>query len=135
MRRASACSRNVPSGRLLDDLSVEQRLLQVGDARVGDLGVAEFKCLQPGHPLGGGGSIELFNRKLNDELLDGEIFETLLEAKVLIEQGRVDYNTIQPHGSLGYRPPALEACQPHNSVAATLQEPRAAETLTTRTLT
>ena len=43
------------------------------------------------------------------ELLDREIFYTLLEAKVLIERWRVHYNRIRPHSSLGYRPPAPEA--------------------------
>ncbi|WP_165253874.1 integrase core domain-containing protein, partial [Paludisphaera soli] len=47
-----------------------------------------------------------------DELLDGEIFDTLLEAKVLIERYRVRYNTVRPHSSLGYRPPAPEAIVP-----------------------
>ena len=47
--------------------------------------------------------------KLRDELLNGEIFYTLLEAKVLIERWREHYNRIRPHSSLGYRPPAPEA--------------------------
>jgi putative transposase len=55
------------------------------------------------------GYIESFNGKLRDELLNREVFEMLLEAKVLIEQWRVEYNTIRPHSSLGYRPPAPEA--------------------------
>jgi len=41
-------------------------------------------------------------------LLNGKIFYTLREAQVLIEQWRVHYNTIRPHSSLGYRPPAPE---------------------------
>ena len=44
--------------------------------------------------------------KLRDELLNGEIFYTLKEAQILIEQWRIHYNTIRPHSSLGYRPPA-----------------------------
>ena len=44
--------------------------------------------------------------RLRDEFLDGEIFYTLNEAQVLIEAWRCHYNTIRPHGSLGYRPPA-----------------------------
>ena len=43
------------------------------------------------------GYVESFNGKLRDELLNGEIFDTLLEAKVLIERWRVEYNTIRPH--------------------------------------
>jgi hypothetical protein len=58
------------------------------------------------------GYIESFNGKLSDELLDGEVFDTLLEAKVLIERYRVRYNTVRPHSSLGYRPPAPEAVVP-----------------------
>ncbi|QDU82615.1 hypothetical protein Pla110_43760 [Polystyrenella longa] len=53
-------------------------------------------------------SHESFNGKLRDELLDGEIFNTLLEAKVLIERWRKEYNTIRPHSSLGYRAPVPE---------------------------
>ena len=48
-----------------------------------------------------------FNGKLRDELLNGEIFETLLEAKVLIEGWRQEYNQVRPHSALGYRPPTL----------------------------
>ena len=43
------------------------------------------------------------------ELLDREIFTTLGEAKVLIEQWRREYNQTRPHSSLRYRPPAPEA--------------------------
>ena len=64
--------------------------------------------IEPGSPWENG-YIESFNGKLRDELLNGEIFETLLEAKVLIERWRWQYNTIRPHSSLGYRPPAPEA--------------------------
>jgi transposase InsO family protein len=46
---------------------------------------------------------------LRDELLNGEIFTSLLEAKVLIENWRKEYNQIRPHSALGYRPPAPEA--------------------------
>lgn len=60
------------------------------------------------------GYIESFNGKLRDELLNLEIFDTLLEAKVLIEQWRKEYNTVRPHSSLGYRPPAPETIQPRN---------------------
>jgi putative transposase len=54
------------------------------------------------------GYIESFNGKLRDELLNGEIFYSLREAQVVIEQWRRHYNTIRPHSSLGYRPPAPE---------------------------
>jgi transposase InsO family protein len=90
--------------------------------------------IEPGSPWENG-YIESFNGKLRDELLNGEIFETLLEAKVLIERWRVEYNTIRPHSSLGYSPPAPEARQPHKATSATLQRPCAAEQLTTPSLT
>jgi transposase InsO family protein len=47
-------------------------------------------------------------RELQLELLKGEIFYTLQEAKVVIESWRRHYNTVRPHSSLGYRPPAPE---------------------------
>ncbi|WP_140421899.1 integrase core domain-containing protein, partial [Rhodomicrobium vannielii] len=53
-----------------------------------------------------------FNSKLRDELLNGEIFTTLREAQVLIECWRRHYNTVRPHSSLGYRPPAPETILP-----------------------
>ncbi len=64
--------------------------------------------IEPGSPWENG-YCESFNGKLRDELLDREIFYTLLEAKVLIERWRVHYNTQRPHSALGYRPPAPEA--------------------------
>jgi transposase InsO family protein len=63
--------------------------------------------ITPGSPWENG-YCESFNGKLRDELLNGEIFYTLREAQVLIEQWRVHYNTIRPHSSLNYRPPAPE---------------------------
>jgi putative transposase len=54
------------------------------------------------------GYCESFNSKLRDELLNGEIFYTLQEARVIIEGWRRHYNTVRPHSSLGYRPPAPE---------------------------
>jgi len=82
---------------------------------------AEVKTLyiEPGSPWENG-YIESFNGKLRDELLDREIFDTLLEAKVLIERWRVEYNTIRPHSALGYCPPAPEAIQLGMSNLATL---------------
>ena len=64
--------------------------------------------IEPGSPWENG-YVESFNGKLRDELLNREIFTTLTEAKVLIEQWRQEYNHIRPHSSLGYRPPAPEA--------------------------
>jgi transposase InsO family protein len=77
---------------------------------LGRVGVATL-YIEPGSPWENG-YIESFNGKLTDELLDGEVFDTLLEAKVLIERYRVTYNTVRPHSALGYRPPAPEAIVP-----------------------
>ena len=63
--------------------------------------------IEPGSPWENG-YIESFNGKLRDELLNPEIFTTLTEAKVLIEQWRREYNQVRPHSSLGYHPPAPE---------------------------
>ncbi len=67
--------------------------------------------IEPGSPWENG-YIESFNGKLRDELLNREIFTTLIEARVLIEQWKREYNQIRPHSSLGYRPPAPEARMP-----------------------
>jgi len=58
------------------------------------------------------GFVESFNARLRDELLDGEIFYSLQEAKVVIESWRRHYNTKRPHASLGYKPPAPEVFVP-----------------------
>ena len=53
-----------------------------------------------------------FDARLRDELLDGEIFYTLREAEVVIESWRRHYNSVRPHASLGFRPPAPEVVLP-----------------------
>lgn len=63
--------------------------------------------IEPGSPWENG-YIESFNGKLRDELLNGEIFDTIAEARVITERWRKHYNTIRPHSSLGYRPPEPE---------------------------
>ena len=67
--------------------------------------------IEPGSPWENGYN-ESFNGKLRDELLNGEVFTTLLEAQVLIENWRKEYNHIRQHGILGYKPPAPDAIQP-----------------------
>ena len=67
--------------------------------------------ITPGSPWENG-YCESFNGKLRDELLNGELFYTLREAQVLIEQWRVFYNTERPHSSPGYRPPAPDTVAP-----------------------
>ena len=52
--------------------------------------------------------LESFNGRFRDELLNGEIFYTLKEAQVVIEQWRKHYNTKRSHSALGYRSPAPE---------------------------
>jgi transposase InsO family protein len=64
--------------------------------------------IEPGSPWENG-YIESFNGKLRDELLNGEIFTTLIEAKVLISGWRREYNQVRPHSAKGYKPPAPEA--------------------------
>jgi transposase InsO family protein len=64
--------------------------------------------IEPGSPWENG-YIESFNGKLRDELLNREVFYTLAEAKVLIEEWRREYNGFRPHSALHYRPPAPEA--------------------------
>ena len=67
--------------------------------------------IEPGSPWENG-YVESFIGRLRDELLNGEIFDTLLEARVVIESWRREYNQFRPHSSLGYRPPAPEAFGP-----------------------
>jgi len=64
--------------------------------------------IEPGSPWENG-YIESFNGKFRDELLDREIFDTVFEAKVLAGRWKREYNTVRPHSSLQYRPPAPEA--------------------------
>jgi len=67
--------------------------------------------IEPGSPWENG-YIESFNGKLRDELLNGEIFMTLFEAEVIIEEWRREYNEVRPHSSLGYKAPAPETFKP-----------------------
>ncbi len=73
---------------------------------LGKVGVRTL-YIEPGSPWENG-YVESFNGKLRDELLNGEIFYSVKEAKVLIESWRGHYNTRRPHSALGYRPPAPE---------------------------
>ena len=109
--------RGVP-GHVRSDNGPEFAALAVREwiARVG----ARTLFIEPGSPWENGYN-ESFNGKLRDELLNGEIFYTLKEAKVLIERWRWEYNHFRPHSSLGYRPPAPEAWLPADvAVAGTL---------------
>ena len=90
--------------------------------------------IEPGSPWENG-YVESFNGKLRDELLAREQFDTLLEAKVLIERWRREYNTRRPHSSLGYLPPAPEAIEPASFASATPQQTKQAGVGTSPTLT
>jgi transposase InsO family protein len=72
---------------------------------------AKTLYIEPGSPWENG-YCESFNGRLRDELLNGEIFYSLKEAKAVIGQWRNHYNTARPHSSLGYRPPAPQAFSP-----------------------
>ena len=72
---------------------------------------ARTAYIVPGSPWENG-YVESFNGKLRDELLEGEVFNTLREAQVLIEQWRQHFNTVRPHSALRYRPPAPEVVMP-----------------------
>ena len=85
---------------------------------------AKTAYIAPGSPWGNG-FIESFNARLRDELLDGEIFYSLKEAKIVIESWRRHYNTLRPHGSIGYKPPAPEVFVPAMSMR-TAQQPQPA---------
>ena len=69
---------------------------------------AKTAYIEPGSPWENG-YCESFNARFRDELLNGEIFYSLREAQILIEEWRKHYNTKRPHSALGYRPPVPEA--------------------------
>ncbi len=73
----------------------------------------EAACTESGSPWEIG-YCESFDASFRDELLGGEIFCSLREARILIEQWRVHYNTVRPHSALGCRPPAPESSIPMN---------------------
>jgi transposase InsO family protein len=68
---------------------------------------ARTASIEPGSPWENG-YCESFNAKLRDELLNGKIFNSLAEARIVTESWRRHYNTKRPHSSLGYRPPGPE---------------------------
>ena len=83
---------------------------------------AKALFIEPGSPWENG-YVESFNGKMRDELLNLERFDTLYEAKVLVERWRHVYNRIRPHSSLGYRPPAPETNEPWPPGFAPLRPP------------
>ena len=73
--------------------------------------------IEPGSPWENG-YVESFNGKLGDELLNGELFNTLAEARILIEWWRKEYNQVRPHSALGYRPPSPQTYHACNGLNA-----------------
>ncbi len=72
---------------------------------------AKTAYIEPGSPWENG-YCESFNARLRDELLNVEVFYSLREAQILIEEWRKHDNTKRPHSALGYRPPAQETIVP-----------------------
>jgi len=91
--------------------SVQQWITAVG---------AKTAYIAPGSPWENG-FIESFNARLRDELLDGEIFYSIKEARIVIESWRRHYNTVRPHASLRYKPPAPEVFIPTLAARAASQ--------------
>ena len=94
---------------------------------------AKTAYIEPGSPWENG-YVESFNGKLRDELLAAEVFNTLAEARVLIERWRRHYNTVRPHSSLGYRPPAPEVTMPRMPLAADSSGPTGSAQARTATM-
>lgn len=79
------------------------------------------------------GFIESFNARRRDELRNGETFSTLAEARIVIESWWCHFNTVRPHGSLGYKPPAAEVFVPAMTTrAAALSRPATPPALASR---
>ena len=72
---------------------------------------AKTAYIEPGSPWENG-YCKSFNARLRDELLNGEIFYSLKEAQIVIEEWRKYYNTVRQHRALRYRPPAPETIVP-----------------------
>lgn len=82
--------------------------------------------IKPGSPWENG-HIESFHDKFRDECLNRELFGSLLEAKVLVEQWRIDYNTNRPHSSLRYQTPQEVADRWQTSLRASPCAPSASK--------
>ena len=83
----------------------------------------EFHFIEPGKPTQNA-HIESFNGKFRDECLNQNWFLSLNDARRIIEEWRVDYNTARPHSSLGYRTPsefAATGVSPHASLSTMAQ--------------
>ena len=87
------------NGQEFIDLKVRDWIAAVG---------AKTAYIEPGSPWENR-YCESFNAPFRDELLNGKLFYSLKEAQILIEKWCIHYNTVRPHSSLGYRPPAPES--------------------------
>ena len=77
---------------------------------LGGIGV-KTAYIEPGSPWENG-YCESFNGTFRDNLLDGEVFYSLKEARVIVGEWVKHYNEIRPHSSLGYKPPAPQTLVP-----------------------
>jgi transposase InsO family protein len=68
----------------------------------------ELRFIRPGKPVENA-FVESFNGKFRDECLNEHWFQSIAEAKQIIEAWRIDYNTVRPHRSLGQLTPAAYA--------------------------
>ncbi len=112
-------------GRLFAQRGIPQHMRSDNGPELRETGLLEWYrqlgvqvlFIEPGSPWENG-YIESFNGKLRDELLNGELFTSLWEARVVLKMWRKEYNQVRPHSALGYRPPAPEAVMPRPSTAA-----------------
>jgi len=70
------------------------------------------------------GYIESFNGRFREEVLNRELFYSVKEAKVIVQNWRLEYNNHRPHSGLGYRTPAefSASCIAFASPTAQLQQ-------------
>src|SRR5262249_48736094 len=95
-------------------------------------GGAKHGSIEPGSPWEYGYH-ERVHARLRDDLLNGDISYTLLDAQIVIESRRRHYNTISPHDSIGYKPPAPEVFVPAFAAwPAALRRPAPPATLAQR---
>ena len=84
-----------------------------------DTGVG-WHYIAPGKPMQNA-FVESFNGRLRDECLNEHIFGNLAEARKIIENWRIDYNTQRPHTSLGGLAPAVYANRNRTTWPASLE--------------
>lgn len=78
--------------------------------------------------------VESFNGRLRDECLNEHVFSNLTEARSLVEEWRIDYNTQRPHTSLGGLPPVVYTTLNHRHRPASLERSKgSAQQALTRT--